>query len=140
MATDNNLGLVNDVYAAYAQGNTQFILDHVIEDVDWIHDGPSSIPYSGVFRGRKEVPRFFQALATTLDNPQLTLEEWVAQGEKVVTTGRFTATVKATGTSLDVPVAHVFTLRNGKIVRWFGYTDTAGVVEAFRASGQSSAA
>ena len=49
----------------------------------------------------------------------------------MVSTGRFTGTVKGTGRHIDVPIAHVFIVRKGKIARWVGYADTARVAEAF---------
>jgi uncharacterized protein len=133
MAKDD-LGLIQEVYAAYAQGNSQFILDHVTDDVDWINEGPDSIPYAGTFKGRKDVQRFFESIGTSVDNGRVTAEDWIAQGDKVVSTGRFTATVKKSGRRIDVPIAHVFTVRNGKIARWVGYADTARVAEAYAGS------
>jgi ketosteroid isomerase-like protein len=131
MAKDGNLGLIQEVYAAYAQGNSQFILDRVTDDVDWINEGPNSIPYAGTFKGRKDVQRFFEAIGTSVDNGRVTAEDWIAQGDKVVSAGRFTATVKKSGRRIDVPIAHVFTVRDGKIARWVGYADTARVAEAY---------
>ena len=133
MAQNENVDLVKGLYAAYAQQNSQYILDRLVDDVVWINEGPESIPYAGTFKGRQEVPRFFQALASTVDNGRLDPEEWIADGDKVVTTGRFTATVKATGKPIDVAIAHVFTVRDGKIARWVGYGDTARVAEAYTA-------
>ena len=138
MAKDNNVGLIEDVYAAYAQGNSQFILDRITDDVDWINEGPGSIPYAGTFKGPADVQRFFEALGSSVDGGRVTPDDWIAQNDKVVTTGRFTATVKATGRRIDVPIAHVFTIRNGKIARWAGYADTARVAEAYSASAKSA--
>jgi hypothetical protein len=139
MANDSNVALIETMYDAFAQGNIQFILDRITEDVDWVNEGPESIPYAGTFKGPNDVQRFFQALGSTVDNGRVTAEDFIAQGEKVVATGRFSATVKATGKRIDVPIAHVFTVRNGKIARWVGYADTARVAEAYSVSGQSAA-
>jgi uncharacterized protein len=100
MAKDDNLKLIQEIYSAYAQGNSQFILDRITEDVDWINEGPNSIPYAGSFKGPKDVQRFFEALATSVDNGRVTAEDWITQRDKVVSTGRFTGTVKATGSTL----------------------------------------
>jgi ketosteroid isomerase-like protein len=139
MAKKNNVALIEEIYAAYAQGNSQFILDHITDDVDWINEGPDSIPYAGTFKGPKNVQRFFEALASTVEDGRVTAEDWITQGDKVVSTGRFTARVTASGRRIDVPVAHVFTIRNGKIARWVGYADTARVAEAYAASAKSAA-
>jgi ketosteroid isomerase-like protein len=83
MAKKNNVALVEDIYAAYAQGNSQFILDRITDDVDWINEGPDSIPYPETFKGPKDVQRFFEALAGTVDNGRVTAADWIAQGDKV---------------------------------------------------------
>jgi ketosteroid isomerase-like protein len=138
MAQDN-VRVIQDLYAAYAQGDSQYILNNITDDVDWINDGPESIPYAGTFKGRQQVQRFFQSLGGTVDNGKVTASEWIADGDNVVALGRFTATVKATGKRIDVPVAHVFTVRNGKIARWIGFADTARVAEAYAGAAMSVA-
>ena len=39
-------------------------------------------------------------------------------------------TVRDTGANIDTPIAHLFTVRNGKVVRWEGFSDSARVAEA----------
>jgi SnoaL-like domain len=65
--------------------------------------------------GPSEVLGFFQALVATQQNQKLTTERWVAQGDTVATLGRYSCTV--TGKHFDSPVAHFFTIRDGKISR-----------------------
>lgn len=48
----------------------------------------------------------------------------------MITEARWTATVKDTGERIDAPIAHVFTLRDGKISSWRGYSDSAAVAAA----------
>lgn len=139
MAKDNNVAFIEAIYDAYAQGNSRFILDRITDDVDWVNEGPESIPYAGTFKGPNEVRRFFEALGSSVDNGRVTAEDFIAQGDKVVATGRFSATVKATGKRIEVPIAHVFTIRSEKITRWVGYADTARVAEAYAVSGKSAA-
>jgi hypothetical protein len=45
-------------------------------------------------------------------------------GDTVLTEGRYRGAVKATGTRLDVQMAHVWDVRDGKIVRFQQYVDT----------------
>lgn len=46
-------------------------------------------------------------------------------GDSVTVEGRYTGVFKATGRSLDAPFCHVWTLKDGKIVTFQQYTDTA---------------
>ncbi len=48
----------------------------------------------------------------------------------MVATGRYQATVRNTGAEIDTPIAHFFTVRNGKIEKWVGFSDSAHVADA----------
>jgi ketosteroid isomerase-like protein len=139
MAQDDNATLIRGLYDAFGRGDIQHILDRITDDVDWVNEGPETIPYAGTYKGRAEVPRFFQALGSTTEGGRVTADEVIGQGDKVFTLGRFTATVKATGKRIDVPIAHLFTVRSGKVSRWVGLTDTARVAEAYSASASRAA-
>jgi uncharacterized protein len=87
--------------------------------------------------GPSEVLGFFQALVATQQNQKLTTERWVAQGDTVATLGRYSCTV--TGKHFDSPVAHFFTIRDGKISRLVDLGDTAAFAEAYTATATASA-
>jgi ketosteroid isomerase-like protein len=48
----------------------------------------------------------------------------VAAGDTVLVEARYWGTAKATGKPIDAQVAHVWDLRDGKVVRFQQYTDT----------------
>src|SRR5438132_11175861 len=101
MSEQNSTALVKDCYDAFARGDIQGILDHLAPNVEWVTEGPSTIPYAGEYVGIDNVRGFFQALATTQENPKLVTDDYIAQGDKVATSGRYSATVKATGKRFD---------------------------------------
>jgi uncharacterized protein len=134
MNEQNNVALIQSMYAAFAKGDVQTILNHLDPAVDWTMPGPAVIPFSGKKIGPAQVATFFAALSTTQDNHKLTIDEYIAQGDCVVTTGRYAATVKATGKSIDGAVAHVFTIKNGKVTRFLDFGDTAQMADAYVSS------
>lgn len=138
MNEKDNIALIQDSYAAFGKGDIQTILGHLTPDVEWTFEGPAVIPYSGKKVGPSQVLKFFEALATTQDEPKLTIDEYIAQGDKVVTVGRYSAVVKATGKRIDSPVAHVFTFRNGKIARFLNFGDTAQAADAYASTASAS--
>lgn len=75
---------------------------------------------------------FFKILATTQENEKLSTDDHIGQGDKVATSGRDSATVRATGKSFDSAAAHIFTFQNGKVTRFVDSFDTAAVAEAYR--------
>ena len=134
MNEQQNTALIQSVYDAFGRGDIPFILARLTDDVDWTMEGPSIIPYGGKRRGVKEVIGFFEALASTQTGHKLTINQMFAKGDMVATFGRFAATVTATGKSFDSVVAHLFTVRDGKIAGFVDIVDTAAMADAYVAS------
>ena len=138
MSEQQNTALIQKVYDAFGKGDLQTILSNLTDDVDWTLEGPEIIPFAGTRKGIPQVTKFFEALATTLTNAKLTTETFVAQGDVVATYGRFSGTVKATGKSLDGPVGHFFTIRNGKICKFVDLANTANMAAAYQSTSAAS--
>jgi ketosteroid isomerase-like protein len=47
------------------------------------------------------------------------------QGKNVVIIGSYSAKIKTTGKTIPTPLAHVWTVENGKITRFLDFFDTA---------------
>jgi hypothetical protein len=134
----DNVGLIRRVYTAFEAGDVQTILDSVADDAAWINHGPATIPYAGSRSGKTQILEFFRIIADTTTGGRIIPDTFVAQGDAVVATGRYRATACDTGAEIDTPVVHLFTVRNGKIVRWEGFSDSAKVAEA-HAKGEGAA-
>lgn len=126
-----NTDLILNMYDAFSKGDIQTILNHLSPDAEWTSPGPSIVPYFGTFRGREGVMKFFQALGGTQTNQKLTTEDLIAQGNKVVTVGRYAADITATGKRVDTMICHVFTVEDGKVTRFLDFTDSAQVADAY---------
>jgi len=57
-------------------------------------------------------------------------EEFIAEGDKVVALGHLQRNVKSTGSLIESPWIHIFTLREGKISEFRSFYDTAVAVAA----------
>ena len=92
-------------------------------------------PYVGPEAIRSNI---FTRVDDDWDGFTATTEEILGAGEVVISRGRYRGTFKATGTAIDAEFVHVFRFKNGKIVMWQSYTDTAQFKEAV--DGQSAGA
>ena len=128
----SNTETVQDLYAAYGRGDLPAILAKLSDDVVWESEGPAIVSFSGIRHGKSEAKGFFEALAADHANPQLAISEYVASGDSVMTLGRYTATMKATGKTFDSPIAHYWKVHDGKVVRYVGLANTAAAVDALR--------
>lgn len=127
-----NSDLILKMYDAFSKGDIQTILDSVSTDVEWTTPGPEIVPYCRTYRGPREVADFFKELAATQRNQKLTTDEVIAQGNKVVTVGRYSADVAATGKHFDTIICHVFTVENGRVTRFLDMADSAMVADAYQ--------
>ena len=130
MNEQDNIGIIRSVYAAFAAGDAATILGHIADNAPWINYGSPSVPYTGERAGKAQIMEFFQAIAGSTTGGEVVADTYLANGDTVVTLGRYRATVRSTGVAIDVPIVHVFTLRDGKITRWEGFSDTEKVARA----------
>jgi hypothetical protein len=73
---------------------------------------------------------FFQAIGNSTSGARVAPERFIAEGDTVVSLSRYTATVRTTRANIDTPVAHIFTVKDGQVASWTGFSDTAAVAAA----------
>jgi uncharacterized protein len=125
-----NLELVRRSYEAFARDDLDAVLADMDEQIEW-HQA-QGLPHGGFYRGIGEVRRnIFDPLdAEWWDEFTADPDEFLDAGDEVVVLGRYRGVAKETGKTLDVPFVHVWTLRDGKAVRFRQFLDTAGWVAA----------
>ena len=84
-------------------------------------------PYVGPDAIRQSI---FTRVDAEWDGFSMTTEELLGAGEVVIARGRYRGTYKITGTIINAEFVHVFRFKEGKIVMWQSYTDTAQFKEA----------
>jgi uncharacterized protein len=133
MPEQENVDLIKRLYEAFGKGDIDTIIDHLASQFVWRFDAPSTVPFAGDFKTPDEVRRgFFGSLAETQKDQALKPEEFIAQGDKVVMIGRYSAMVTATNKRFDLPLVHVFTIQNRKVTQYLNFTDSATIAEAYK--------
>src|ERR1700685_327 len=141
MNEQQNVALIQKMYDAFGRGDIQTIVEHLTEDVEWLAEGPSSVPYFGKMKGPAEVQsKFFGGIAGTQEDMKLTIEDFIAQADGVATFGRYSAKVKATGKRFDGALGHLFRIRDGKISKFVNVGDTAAVGAAYSGTASHTSA
>jgi hypothetical protein len=134
LATNANLETVQAVYGSYGRGDMAGLLALLDDDVTWGIESVAAgevAPY-GIRRGKAGVEQFFAAWAASADFKVFNPHDFVAIGDDVFNTLSYELTVKATGKAVSNVSPQRWTLRNGKVVSWRGYEDTAATRDAFR--------
>lgn len=121
---------IQSLYAAFARGDVEALLDACVDDVEWHMLGSIALPYMGTFHGRQALLRWFGHVAEFDDIQAFEPREFLAGADHVTVLGWERTRAKPDGGVFESPWVHVFTLRDGKVARFVGLVDTAAVVRA----------
>ena len=127
-----NIADVQSMYAAFGRGDVAASLAGCTPDIEWQTIGRAKdFPTLGPRKGVTQVQEFFRLVAELEEFSEFSPREFYAADEKVFVLGSYTMKVRQTGKSVATEWAHVFTLKNGKVVRFREHTDTAQLAAAF---------
>jgi len=126
-----NTEVIRGLYVAFASGDVPGVLGALDKDIRWTE--AEGFPYGGTYVGPDAVlTNVFAKLGSEWDGFSAVPHSFVSEGDTVVALGEYGGHYKATGKRFSAPFAHVWTLRDGKIVRFQQYTDTALAQTAVR--------
>jgi ketosteroid isomerase-like protein len=121
-----NVEVVRRLYEA--RGNPDIVKNVLAPDVRW--EVVEGFPYSGVYHGLNGVFDFFTRLFGDFEDWHSEPSEFFEAGDRVIAIGTYSARCKATGKEFTARFAHVWTIRNGVIVRLQQCADTVQIARA----------
>jgi len=102
------------------------ILSKLTDDVDWSTESAQVIaPWHGRCTGKREVPRFFEGIAKTLEVTEFTPLSFASNDTDVFVTITFGWTVRETGNNGTMTLHHWWRFQGDKISFYRGSEDTA---------------
>ena len=120
----NNSAFVKGLYAAAARGEGGVLIAELHSAVEWKEAEGSPYAAANPYIGADAVGALLGRIATDIVDFRLMPQTFTDGGDVVVVEGRYTGTGATTKKSLDAPFAHVWHLRDGKVMRFQQYTDT----------------
>ena len=125
---EQSVEVVRGAYEAFGRGDVPAVLGAMATDIEW-HEA-DGMPYGGVYHSPEEVAQnVFGPLVEDVPDFAVTPEEFIPSGDTVAVVTRYTGTGKATGKALNLPVVHVWDVRDGEIARFRQFADTAKFLE-----------
>jgi ketosteroid isomerase-like protein len=132
MSEEHNLQCVRQIYQGFIHGDLAAILKPLAEDVDWEIIGHyKKVPWPAVWRGRSELQRYFTILAEALEVELFQPDDFLVDRDKVVVLGHERMLARATGRIVEASWAQVWTFRDGVVIRYREYTDSAAWEAAY---------
>ena len=121
----DNTALVKSIYDAFAKGDVGTVLGALDPKVEWNQAEHSPYwPGHAFIGGDAIVKGVFSRLANDWDGFRVEVKRIVGLGDTVLSELRYHGTAKKTGKKLDAQVAHVWDVKNGKVVKFQQYADT----------------
>jgi ketosteroid isomerase-like protein len=126
--SQENVEIVLDGYARFNAGAKEPTLEYWDEDGEYVASSadPDADTHRGIEAVRRQYARWVEAY------PDLRVEPLDAKGsgDKVFVWVRFIGHGAASGLPIDMELAHVTTLRDGRIVRLVEHNDRAEALQA----------
>lgn len=131
MATKTPVEVVQEAYAAFGRGDVPAILELLDDKAEWKFVGAKGRPYARSARGKEDVASWFGSVAATEEIQAFEPREFIAGGDRVTVLGFERTVARATGKTYEAEWVHVFTVRDGRVVRFWGMYDTAAAAAAY---------
>ena len=127
----NNVDIIRAGYGDFLTGNIAGVLERFADDCTVEIAGAPEVPYAGTYRTRAELAGFFQQLGETVTISLFEPREYFADGDRVVTLGRYAGKVNRTDAAFEADWVMAWTLRDGKIVGMQEIADPAALRKGF---------
>jgi len=118
--SQENVDLVRSAYEAFANGDMDTVT-RMLADTEW-HEA-EGMPYAGTFTGAEAIlGNVLGPMNQDVEGFIVKPDELLDAGEKVLSLGHYGG--QAANGPVDLKFAHVWTVRDGALVRFDHFTDT----------------
>ena len=120
--SQEDVAIVQSAYEAFRRGDVQVIFALLHPEIELYQS--EWVPWGGKYKGYEEVGYFFSKLTETIE-PRVDPDQFIVDEEgHVVAVGHTRGSVHATRREFEVPAVHVWTIREGKALKFVAYIVT----------------
>jgi uncharacterized protein len=117
---------VKAAYAAFGRNDPSVLFGAMDPTIAWNEAEGSPLADRNPYVGPQVIGEgVFARLMGAIDNFTVAPDTFIDGGDDVAVVGRYGGKMKAGGAALDAPFCHVYRFRNGKVVSFQQFTDTA---------------
>nr|WP_246270561.1 nuclear transport factor 2 family protein [Hongsoonwoonella zoysiae] len=132
---ESNVAILKAAYSRWHEtkgGSIEHWLGLLDDNVNFgsLAEGMRPLDFTRHRNAKSEVEDYLRSLIGQFDMIHYTIDEYVAQNDRIVAIGSTAWRNKATGKVVETPKIDLFKMKNGKIVEFFEMYDTARVLAA----------
>jgi len=133
--TTKNVELLKQAYDRWCDSKGESAekwMDVVHENIQFgsLARGAPQVNFLRAYNNREALADYFAAIKADWEMIHFTVEEFVAEDDKVVMRGSMAWRNKHTGKKVETPKVDFWRFRDGKAVEFYEYYDTARVIAA----------
>src|SRR4026208_252073 len=121
--SQENVEIALKIFDAYTRRDFDAALAYMDPDVE-AHNRPE-VPEASIHRGREAVRRDWEQMLELFDDFSVELEEYFDAGDDLLVYLRYRGRSRGSNAEIVAPVAHVWTFRDGKVIRFRQFLDPA---------------
>jgi len=126
---ERDLEKIEELYNAQQNRDIRSILMLMSQDIEIIQS--TELPWGGHYTGHDGVKKFLTTLSEHIDS-QVQVERMIDAGDKIAVVGRTVGKARKTKLEFDVPIVHIWTMREGQVIRFEPYIDNATMLAALQ--------
>ncbi len=128
-----NIEILKDAYDRWHEtkaGSVDHWLYLMTDDVNFrsLAEGAKTMEFTRTSSCKDDVKHYFAGLTTDWEMIYYRIDEYIAQGDRVVALGHVSFKNNRTGKVLETPKADFHKFRDGKICEFFEFYDTAQTI------------
>jgi len=127
--TQQNVEVVQRTYEAFNQRDLEEMLSYVDPEIE-LHSAIVGGAEANVYRGHAGFRRWFADSFESFEDITSVYSEFRDLGDRVFAFGHVHARGRESGVELDSPIAWVFALRSGKLIKAEGFLSREAALEA----------
>ena len=126
--SQENVEVIRSGYEAFNRGDYEATFEMMDSAITW--QPADRTPFAGTYQGREAVRKLLESWLEAFDHVRWEPDDFFDAGDQVVAFVRQTSRGKQSGAEIAVHVGHIWTLREGKAVRWQGFPERDEALEA----------
>lgn len=129
MTAPGNLEIIRSTYEGSSEDNGRHLMTALAPDARWTE--AAGFPYAGTYVGPEAIAKgVFRRLASEWEGYTARVHTFLADGDRVAAFGVYSGTYRRTGKAMTASFAHLYRLKDGKIVSMEQVVDSALVQQA----------
>lgn len=126
-----NLEVVKDLYLFIKKNDLESIRPIFHKNIKW--NQMKGFPNGGQYVGADEIfQNVFNTLKKDWSGWNSQIEDYIVTDEKILVTGHYEGTFKASGIHMEAEFIHKYTVQDGIVTKFNEYTDTSLIANAMR--------